>query len=134
MALSGDLRKRVVEAVVLGGLSRNAAARRFDVSIASAVRWVTRYKTTGQISPSPSGGDRRSGRIEAQRDYLLGLIRRTPDITLLEIQERLIQNCGERFRFPCSGASSSAMASGLKKTAHAEEQRRPDVLQQRRDW
>lgn len=97
MALSDDLRKRVVEAVVLGGLSRNAAARRFGVSIASAVRWVTRYKTTGQISPSPSGGDRRSGRIEAQRDYLLGLIRRTPDLTLLEIQERLIQNCGERF-------------------------------------
>ena len=28
---------------------------------------------------------------------LLSLIRRTPDITLLEIQERLIQNCGERF-------------------------------------
>jgi transposase len=97
MALSDDLRKRVVEAVVLGGLSRNAAARRFDVSIASAVRWVMRYKTTGQISPSPSGGDRRSGRIEAQRDYLLGLIRRAPDITLLEIQERLIKNCGERF-------------------------------------
>ena len=88
MALSDDLRKRVVEAVVLGGLSRNAAARRFGVSIASAVRWVTRYKTTGQISPSRSGGDRRSGRIEAQRAYLLGLIRRTPDITLLEIQER----------------------------------------------
>ena len=97
MALSDDLRKRVVEAVVLGGLSRNAAGRRFGVSIASAVRWVTRYKATGQISPSPSGGDRRSGRIEAQRDYLLGLIRRTPDITLLEIQERMIQNCGERF-------------------------------------
>src|ERR1700756_3283282 len=97
MALSGVLRKRVVEAVVLAGVSRNAAARRFDVSIASAVRWVTRYKTTGQISPSPLGGDRRSGRVEAQRDYLLGLIRRTPDITLLEIQERLIQNCGERF-------------------------------------
>ena len=97
MALSDDLRKRVVEAVVLGGLSRNAAARRFGVSIASAVRWVTRYKTTGQISPSPFGGDRRSGRIEAHRDYLLGLIRRSPDITLLEIQERLIANCGERF-------------------------------------
>ncbi|HEY8127096.1 MAG TPA: helix-turn-helix domain-containing protein, partial [Hyphomicrobium sp.] len=91
------LRKRVVEAVVSGGLSRNAAAQRFDVSIASAVRWVKRYETTGEISPEPSGGDRRSGRIEAQRDYLLGLIRRRPDITLLEIQERLIANCGERF-------------------------------------
>lgn len=97
MGLSDDLRKRVVEAVVEGGLSRNAAARRFDVSIASAVRWVKRFESTAQISPSPSGGDRRSGRIEAQRDYLLGLIRRTPDITLLEIQERLIANCGERF-------------------------------------
>ena len=30
-------------------------------------------------------------------DYLLGLIRRQPDMTLLEIQERLIANCGERF-------------------------------------
>lgn len=83
--------------MVSGGLSRNAAAKRFDVSIASAVRWVKRYETTGEISPEPSGGDRRSGRIEAQRDYLLGLIRRRPDITLLEIRERLIENCGERF-------------------------------------
>ena len=97
MALSDDLRTRVVEAVVQGGLTRNAAAKRFAVSVASAVRWVKRYEATGKISPEPVGGDRRSGRIEAQGDYLLGLIRRTPDITLLEIQERLIKNCGERF-------------------------------------
>src|ERR1700756_5017786 len=94
MALSNDLRKRVVEAVVEGRLSRNAAAKRFKVSVASAVRWVKRYETT---APAPSGGDRRSGRVEAQREYLLGLIRRTPDVTLLEIQDRLIGNCGERF-------------------------------------
>ncbi len=43
------------------------------------------------------GGDRRSGRIEAHHDYLLGLVRRSPDLTLLEIRERLIANCGERF-------------------------------------
>jgi len=97
MALSDDLRKRVVDAVVVGGLSRNAAAKRFGVSIASAIRWVWRFHATGEISPAPTGGDRRSDRIEAHRDYLLGLIRRQPDITLLEIQERLIANCGERF-------------------------------------
>ncbi len=97
MAVSDDLRERVVEAVVLGGLSRNQAAARFKVSVASAVRWVKRFNTTGEISPTPSGGDRRSGRIEAHRDYLLGLIRRRPDITLLEIKEQLIGNCGERF-------------------------------------
>ena len=97
MALADDLRKRVVEAVIEDGLSRNAAAKLFKVSIASAVRWVKQFETTGAISPKPSGGDRRSGRIEAHHDYLMGLIRRTPDITLLEIQERLIRNCGERF-------------------------------------
>ena len=89
MAVSDDLRERVVEAVVLGGWSRNQAAARFKVSVASAVRWVKRFQTTGEISPAPSGGDRRSGRIEAHRDYLLGLIRRRPDVTMLEIQERL---------------------------------------------
>jgi len=78
-------------------MSRNAAAKRFGVSIASAVRWVARFKTKGEISPAATGGDRRSGRIEAHRDYLLGLVRRRPDMTLLEIQERLIGNCGERF-------------------------------------
>lgn len=97
MALSDDLRKRVVEAVVDDGLSRNAAAKLFKVSIASAVRWVSQFKMTGEISPKLSGGDRRSGRIEAHHDYLMGLIRRTPDLTMLEVQERLIKNCGERF-------------------------------------
>ena len=97
MALSDDLRKRVVGAVVEDGLSRNAAARLFKISIASAVRWVKQFEMTGEISPKPSGGDRRSGRFEAHHNYLMGLIRRTPDITMLEIQERLIKNCGERF-------------------------------------
>ena len=97
MALSDDLRKRVVEAVASDGLSRNAAAKLFKISIASAVRWAKQFETTGDVSPKPLGGDRRSGRIEAHHDYLMGLIRRTPDITLLEIQQRLIKNCGERF-------------------------------------
>ena len=97
MALSDDLRTRVVEAVVVEGLSRNAAAKLFKVSIASAVRWVKQFETSGDISPKPSGGDRRSGRIEAHHDYLMGLIRRRPDITMLEIQERLVNNCGEHF-------------------------------------
>jgi transposase len=132
--LFDDLRKRVVEAVVLGGLSRNAAAKRFK-AITGAVRWVKRYEATGQILPSPSGGDRRSGRVEAQRDYLLGLIRRTPDITLLEIQERLIHNCGERFSLSMLWRFFDRHGITFKKkTAHAEEQRRADVLEQRRDW
>jgi hypothetical protein len=61
IAVSDDLRERVVEAVLLGGLSCNQAAARFKVSIASAVRWVKRFRTSGEISPAPSGGEAHCG-------------------------------------------------------------------------
>lgn len=94
--LSEDLRIRVIRAVE-GGLSRNAAARRFGVSIASAVRWMAAYLQTGQTAPKPRGGDRRSGRIEAQSDLLMRAIEETPDITLAELRQRLIDERGETF-------------------------------------
>jgi transposase len=94
--LSADLRIRVIRAIE-AGLSRNAAARRFGVSIASAVRWMDAYLRTGRTSPKPRGGDRRSGRIEAQAELLLAAVRETPDITLAELRERLIAERGETF-------------------------------------
>ena len=94
--LSEDLRIRVIRAVE-SGMSRNAAARRFGVSIASAVRWMAAYLQTGQTAPKSRGGDRRSGRIEAQADLLMRAIEETPDITLAELRERLIEERGEPF-------------------------------------
>ena len=94
--LSEDLRVRVIRAVE-GGMSRNAAARRFGVSIASAVRWMDAYLRTGRTAPKPRGGDRRSRRIEAQADLLLRAIEESPDITLAELHEMLIAERGERF-------------------------------------
>lgn len=38
-----------------GGLSRLAAAAKFDVSIASAVRWHQRFKRQGDVRPAPIG-------------------------------------------------------------------------------
>jgi transposase len=94
--LSEDLRIRVIVAVA-GGMSRNAAARRFGVSIASAVRWMAAYLQTGQTAAKPRGGDRRSGRIEAQSDLLMQAIAETPDITLAELRQRLIEERNEVF-------------------------------------
>ena len=94
--LSSDLRIRVIGAVE-AGMSRNAAARRFGVSIASAVRWMDTYLRTGRTGPKPRGGDRRSGRIEAQADLLLAAIEEVPDITLAELRARLIAERGETF-------------------------------------
>jgi len=94
--LSEDLRIRVINAVE-GGLSRNAAAGRFGVSVASAVRWMDEYLRTGRTAPKPRGGNRRSGRIDAQADLLLNAIEVTPDITLAELRELLIEERGETF-------------------------------------
>ena len=96
MAHSEDLRKRVVEAVFRDGMSRNAAAS--TLMSASPAPFVGLIVSEhGRNDAGSHGGDRRSARIEAHSAYLLGLIRRQPDITLLEIRERLIANCGERF-------------------------------------
>jgi transposase len=96
MALSQDLRKRVVAAVD-GGTSRRAAAERFGVSAASAVRWAKRADETGSAAAKPSGGDRRSDRIEQQADFILAAVAASPDITLVELQARLRDERGESF-------------------------------------
>ena len=66
-AISEDLRSRVIAAVE-GGLSRRAAADRFGVAVASAVRWVREWRESGATRAKPQGGDKRSQRIEAYRD------------------------------------------------------------------
>lgn len=51
-----DLRERVVEAVEHGGMSRNQAARHFDVAISTAITWVKRFRKTNSLLPGQMGG------------------------------------------------------------------------------
>jgi transposase len=88
--LSEDLRRRVIAAVA-AGMSCRAAARRFGVSAASAVRWVQRWRERGEVATRPMGGDRRSGAIEAHRQTILDAIEATPDMTLAEVRALLGQ-------------------------------------------
>ena len=62
--LSEDLRIRLIQAVE-GGLSRRAAAERFGVSAASAVRFVSEWRQSGATSAKPQGGI--SARIALKR-------------------------------------------------------------------
>ena len=87
-ALSQDLRTRVLAAIA-GGLSCRQAAVRFGVSAASAIRWRALERVQGDARPKALGGDRRSGRIEAQAAFILDLVAATPDITLAEIRTEL---------------------------------------------
>ena len=86
--LSNDLRERLVSAVD-SGLSRRSAARRFGVAASTAIKWVNRWRRTGDVGPRPRGGDHRSHRIEAHAEEILALVDETPDITLGEIAAHL---------------------------------------------
>jgi len=91
--LSEDLRVRVIRAVEKGS-SRRQAAGRFGVSVSSAIRWVDEWRQSGRTTALPQGGDQRSGRIEAEADFLLAQIEQTPDITLAELQTKLREERG----------------------------------------
>ena len=82
--LSEDLRVRVIAAVE-DGLSRHAAAARFGIGVASAVRWLRAWHDEGAIAGKPRGGDRHSARIEACGAVILEAIEAQVEITLVEV-------------------------------------------------
>ncbi len=92
-SLSKDLRERVVSAVEYG-MTRRSAAKRFGIAPSTAIKWVDRWRRTGDIGPRPRGGDHRSHRIEAHAEDILALIMGTPDTTLAELAEHLEETHG----------------------------------------
>jgi transposase len=94
--LSTDLRSRLVAAVA-GGLSRRAAAQRFGVSAASAVRWVHASNTTGSVCAKPQGGDTRSHHVEAFSHVILAAVEARKDISLVELADLLRRKHGASF-------------------------------------
>lgn len=94
--LSEDLRIRVIRAVE-GGMSRRAAADRFGISAASAVRFVQDWRESGTTKAKRQGGDQRSQRIEEYHEVIMAAIEATPDMTLVEIAEMLKSEYGASF-------------------------------------
>ncbi len=131
--LSTDLRSRLV-AAVSGGLSRRAAAERFGVSAASAVRWVHACNTTGIVDAKPQGGDTRSHHIEAFSAVILSAVEAQKDISLVELAELLRTKHGASFAASTVWRFLDRHAMTFKKTAHAAKQERPDVAARRHAW
>ena len=94
--LSEDLRTRVVRAVE-DGMSRRAAAERFGISVASAVRFVKEWRQSGTTRAKPQGGDQRSQRIEEHHEAIMSAIEAKPDMTLVELSEMLKSERGMSF-------------------------------------
>lgn len=90
--ISLDLRRRIV-AVVEGGSSVRAAARRFAVSPSTAVKLLQRVRATGSPAPARYGGYRRP-LLEPHELELRQLVSAEPDLTLAELQERVKDRVG----------------------------------------
>ena len=88
-AYSQDLRDRVIDART----SARRAAERFGIGIATAIVWTRRARETGERSARKQGQPKRS-KLDPHRDYLLGLIEAEPDVTIVEMQERLRSEAG----------------------------------------
>jgi len=90
-AYSQDLRDRAIHAALAGTPARQVAAR-FGIGGATAIVWVRRA-WAGERSARKQGQPRRC-KLDAPHDYLRGLIDATPDLTISELEERLLQDRG----------------------------------------
>ena len=91
--LSDDLRSRVIAAVE-AGLSRRAAAERFGIGVATAIRWVRAFRASGSIQRRGPRGVTCAPPHQAYRDVILGAVAAQVDMTLVELAEMLRRDDG----------------------------------------
>jgi transposase len=98
---SSDIRERVIEAVEAGA-SRREAAEAFGISVASAIKWVQRWRKEGSAAAKPRGGS--SSPLEKFADKILAVSAEQPDLTLDEMvavlrKQRIRVSRSALFRF-----------------------------------
>lgn len=91
-----DHRMRVLAAVA-DKVSQRVIAERFCVS-AGFGRWRALAKEHGAPAAKPSGGDRRSSRVETEANSIHLYLRETPDMTLIDLLA-VLAACGHVFGF-----------------------------------
>jgi len=93
MALSQDLRLRIVD-LVASGVSRREAARQFKVGASSAIRFVKQAAELGHVEVKKH--KRRKSKLDLFCFDILEWIDKQPDLTLDELCARLYENHGLR--------------------------------------
>jgi transposase len=94
-AYSVDLRRKVVDAVLLGGMSKAEAARTFGIGISTVKRYVDKAHKGEDLSPRRPPGRRRELDGVAMR-LLAEDLKERPTATLLQRREYLERVAGVR--------------------------------------
>jgi transposase len=87
LPISNDLRKRIVKAVD-GGLSRNAAAKKYDVGISTVVNLIRRWRETGSFEPGRQGNPH-DFKLAPHEERVRKMLDERSDLTLAEMKARL---------------------------------------------
>ena len=90
-SFSADLRERVI-AAISDGLSTRKAAKHFSIGISTAGAWFRRFRDHGETTARKQGQPPGS-KLDEHEAFILGLVEETPDISLVEIGERLLEDC-----------------------------------------
>jgi transposase len=88
MALSQDLRLRIVD-LVSSGVSLRKAAQRFKVSASSAIRFAKQADELGHVEVKKR--KKRSSKLDPHRADILAWIAEQADLTLAQLCNRLIE-------------------------------------------
>src|ERR1700722_17297638 len=128
---SEDLRKRVVAAVVSGGLSCNEAAKQFGVAVSTAIGWVRRQRETGSVAPGKMGGHRPKAISGEHRVWMLERTKR--DFTLRGLVAEFAER-GLKADYRSVWEFVHAEKLSFKKSVVAGERDRPDVARRRAQW
>ena len=126
---SRDLRTRVLADRDAGVAAKDVAVK-FRVSLSWVNRLVQRRRETGEVEPRPQTVFKKQA-FAGQEDHLRALVDAQPDRTLSELREALHSTASlssvwralDRLRFTVK-----------KNRTDADEQRRPDVAADRRQW
>jgi len=130
-AYSQDLRKRILETVQRGDGTLRQIARRFLVSVSFVTRLLQLHRSTGSLEPRPHGGGNPAVLGPEDLEQLRQLVRQQPDATLEELHQRLGAWCS---LMTISRALHKLGLPRKKKIPRAQEQDRPEVQEQRREF
>ena len=126
---SEDIRTLAVRNVLEKKYTIPQVAELTGYSIATIYNWVRIYKKEKRLTAKPAG-HRKPVFSQSEHEQAKALIEEKPDITLVEIRERLNKKC-------CLDAVYNMvkrLGFTLKKTLKSSEQDRADVVKKREEW
>lgn len=119
-AYSIDLRERVVEAYKTGSLTIKAVASQFRVGETFVKKMLRQERELGAVKAYRHGGGRRRVLNQRQMHKLRRLLDAEPDLTLVELQEKLLSE--ERIQISIATLGRVLTEIGLprKKNRHLQ--------------